>query len=125
MPKPKWPKKHYKVVKIPLYGGWVYCFKDREGFEKATEYLNIDAPHHGTDGLSLHLEPHESGKTMYLMGVFDGELSTLTHEVGHITHFITNHAGFDSGVGNGEPYCYLLGHIFRKLEKWIAKKEND
>jgi len=122
MKKPKWPKKHCKRVKVHLYGSHIFAFNNRKHFAKAADYLGTDLPQVGIDGLSVQLEHTENGSSIYLLGVFDGKLSTLVHEVAHIAHFVTARAGFDSGVGNGEPYAYLIGHMFDKLEKFIKEK---
>ena len=119
MSKPKWPKKYCKIVKIHLYGSSIYAFNSRKGFEKAAAYMNVDVSHYGTDGISLPLEDKKDGSSIYILGIFDGKLDTLVHECAHITHFVAQKTGWDSSAGNGEPYCYLIGHIFKKLERFV------
>lgn len=118
MVKQKWPKKHCFYLAVPLYGGSLYCFKTREHFDEATKYLNIDLQHEGKVGVCSHLE-NDDKESLYIVGVFDGKLGTLTHELAHIAMMIIQRAGFNSEDGNGEPYCYLFGDLFDKLEEWL------
>lgn len=119
--KPKWPRKHCKGFEVPLYGGSVYCFKTREHFEEATKYLDVDLQHEGKAGTCAYLES-DKDSSLYLIGVFDGELGTLVHELAHIAIMIVQRAGFNSEKGNGEPYCYLLGYLFEILEEWVKSE---
>ena len=60
---------------------------------------------------------NESGRRIYLLGVYDNSLATLVHEVGHVTLFVMEYAGIDAYDSLAEPVCYLLGDMYEKLEK--------
>lgn len=94
--------------KIPIYGGKVRLFTDPEQFEKVTETeINLN------DCKGLVEVTHEQDIT-YNVGVFQGGLVTLVHELMHVTHMVIERAGFTPQCGNSEPACYLIDTLFRK-----------
>ena len=52
------------------------------------------------------------GKDIYLLGVFDGRVSTLAHEAAHIVFDICRTVGVEIEAGRAnETFCYLLDAI--------------
>lgn len=109
---PKWPKP-FKEFGVPLYFGHVYIFDSKEKLRQAEEYLTkkpADLP--SSLGCAKHLESTK-GEHLFLVGVFNGETSTLVHELAHITFFILSTAGVPlEEKGTNEAYCYLLDALF-------------
>lgn len=111
----KWPKASV-VYDIPLYGGSLHLFKTRKKFEAAYEFLGKEHDASGCCGCTAYLV-NEKGRALYLIGVFDNDLGTLVHEVGHATMMIMERAGINAYDSVGEPVCYLLGDMYEKLAK--------
>ena len=52
------------------------------------------------------------GRDVYLLGVFDGRVSTLAHEAAHIVFDICRSVGVEVEAGKAnETFCYLLDVI--------------
>ena len=46
-----------------------------------------------------------------VVGVFDGDLATLAHEMTHAAIAILNNAGVKFAATNSEPLAYLVGYL--------------
>lgn len=57
----------------------------------------------------------------FLVGVFDGTIKTLAHEMGHTAIDIMQHAGVKDFINDQEQFCYLLGHLISEVAPLIAK----
>lgn len=99
-----------KVFKLAPWPGTLVFTVDRD------EWLRLYAKRDGAYGerymKSAGLSWNDEG--YQLVGVFDGKLSTLVHEMGHSAMDILNYArvGDYTEGPNQEQYCYLLGHLF-------------
>lgn len=49
------------------------------------------------------------------IGVFDGEVRTLVHEIVHAALHVLERAGIDPTHANGEPLAYLVDDLFGQL----------
>lgn len=60
----------------------------------------------------------------YVIGVFDGELSTLVHELTHLILMVAEHNGIDPFSSRGEPLAYLMDDLFTEATRalWRAGK---
>ena len=118
-------KNGYKAAhtcKVPLYGGEVDLFLSQAKMTAAVEQLGATLSVASVAGQFARLERKGGRERLYLVGVFEGGLSTLTHELGHVALDILQVAGIDAHSGNGEPFCYLLGHLFDECAPAVAKK---
>lgn len=52
------------------------------------------------------------GGSFHIVGVFDGEESTLVHELSHVTIKVMHHIGTEINDQTCEPFCYLLEDLF-------------
>lgn len=53
------------------------------------------------------------------IGVYDGKLSTLAHELVHLTGYILKNAGVQADYTNDETQAYLTQYLFERLEKHV------
>ncbi|ECD4706751.1 hypothetical protein E1C95_09145 [Salmonella enterica subsp. enterica serovar Bonariensis] len=122
MAKVKWPKLPRYL--IPLFQcANVYLCRSRGEWYQASEALGCQRG--DVDMLSGATQTYcnaETGEALYLLGVFDGELSTLAHECAHIAFYVCR----DTGVvvheeGANETYCYLVGGLFKFGEGHLKK----
>ena len=115
----KWPGKEVSPYHIPIYGGMVYFVTDREVFADVRSYMTESVEHDDTQRFSLgcvqELMNNETGARCYVMGVFDGDMATLVHELGHLTIDILTNAGIDITEQNSEAFCYLLDTLYQRF----------
>ena len=106
----EWPK-GIRSAYVPIYGGTVFFIKTKEDYEKAQTYLSRDKCNNlvGISGV-YSVFTDSSNDTIYLCGVFNEELSTLVHELYHITSAILDTVGIEHGTESG---AYLIGELMR------------
>lgn len=98
-----------KVFKLAPWPGTLVFTVDRG------EWMELYAKRDGVDAYkyesSMGLTWDDSG--YHLVGVFDGSVGTLAHEMAHAAMDVLNHArtGDYTQGNNQEQLCYLLGHL--------------
>lgn len=105
--------KRRTIFEIPIYGGAVVLTTTRKGLRNACASYSLIAPEDICLGICLPAECPDTGARLYVVGWFDGALSTLVHEFGHLTHFILMNAGIDPRDSNAETFCYLQDHLLQ------------
>lgn len=55
------------------------------------------------------------------VGVFDGNINTLTHEMTHAALHISEYLGLGNLYNSQEQFCYMLGHLVESAVPTIAK----
>lgn len=65
------------------------------------------------------------GKFGYVIGVFDGSIETLGHEIGHLMIFLFEDIKTSINTETSEPFCYLQGKLMQKCYDLIFKKEEN
>lgn len=105
------------VIQVPLFSGYVQVCTSKKSFAKAATKLGIK-PYSlaGSGGLC---DPSTLPVTgVVLVGVFDGELSTLVHELFHAVVHLMAWTGvpLKTGAAN-ETYAYLLGYLYDAVVK--------
>jgi len=109
-----------QVYEIPLYAGLIYFFTDRAAFKRSlrdvTE-VNLDVLDTAS-GLTVTV-PGED-QAIYVVGIFEGGLRTLVHEMLHVTLEICDRVGMDPVAANGEPACYLMDTLFDRFQGLVA-----
>ncbi|MEL4885704.1 hypothetical protein N6P31_01240 [Pectobacterium betavasculorum] len=113
MAKTKWPKiPHYL---IPLFQcACIYLCRSKKEWTQAEKSIGVDAVSvEFSSGMCRHIIDDATGENFYMIGVFDGSVSTLVHECAHATFYCCNDVGVtvDTGSAN-ETYCYLLERMF-------------
>jgi hypothetical protein len=111
----KWPKYEGHMF-IPIYGGEIYLFKTQEKFFQAVEFLGGKKESDLYNGNATHFV-NDKGDSLYLIGWYNDELSTLVHEITHVGIFLMTHVGIDPRSDDGEAMCYLTGYLFQCLTK--------
>lgn len=118
----KWNK--LPAFTIPLFNSAnVYLAVTREEFHHAERFLSGD----GRDmpfnsGLAANFENEETGERIYLIGVFDQQLSTLVHECAHVCFYVCSDVGVTTNPEDAnETYCYMLDRMFSHFAPVIAK----
>lgn len=107
------------MIDIPIYGGKLQLILSPESFEETVSEVDPDCSLHDHRGL-VQVEFDENHSPTYFVGVFDGKLNTLVHEVSHAALMIVERSGFSPLDGNGEPYCYLVDYLFNILAEEIG-----
>jgi hypothetical protein len=113
MQKLKWPKSD-KHLHIPMYGGSIYLYLDKEKFNQAVEYADIgDGADISTDGMVYNYISKDGG-LIHLVGVFTEFDSVKIHELSHVTFSILEHVGINA-IESEEAFCYLIQYLYEKL----------
>lgn len=112
MAKNKWPK--LPRFFIPLFHtANIYLCRSKEEWLAAELALGVPLSDVSfNNGRCRHFSDDETGENLYLVGVFDGNISTLVHECAHATFYCCNDVGvtIDTGAAN-ETYCYLIDRM--------------
>lgn len=113
-----------KQVTLQPYGSVVHFFNNEAQMKRALKRHDEDLVS-GCRGITytidLDVRPPKQ-RRLYIIGVFDGSITTLVHETGHATLDEAQYRGFDPCSGNGEAFCYLQGYLFVKLLPHLKKK---
>jgi len=109
-----------KKFRIPIYDLKIWFTQDRKQMNKWLKDQTDDDGNKVGDnraeyceGLTATFDGHDK---MYI-GVFDGKLSTLVHELTHAGIFICATVGIEIELNNQEPYAYIVTYLFEKLQK--------
>lgn len=99
------------TVTVAPYGAVVTFSRSKVGWSR----LAPESPAKGLAGACTELSPGH-----YLIGWFDGKLSTLVHECTHAAMFLLQHVGIDPTDSQGETLAYLLEWLFVQGRKETA-----
>jgi hypothetical protein len=104
-------KKGY--FQIPIYNIDCYMFTSRDDYASAKSAVKADCVDlSGLGGRCCCLDRERDGAVMYYVGIFDGKLSTMVHEITHLALFVLASVGIDPQSSHGEAMCYLVGFLF-------------
>lgn len=120
--KTKWPK--LAAYTIPLFqSAHVYLAVTREEYQQADKCMGGDGKDFPfNSGLAGSYEDTETGERVYLIGIFDEQLSTLVHECAHVCFYVCSDVGVTTRPGDAnETYCYMLDRMFSHFAPVVAK----
>lgn len=126
MAKIKWPK--LPSYLIPLFNtAWVYLCTSKDEWRQAEAVLGVelaDVSHNS--GICRHFMNETTGENVYLVGVFNGSISTLVHECAHATFYCCSDVGVTTKPDEAnETYCYLLDRMFSHFLPFIKGASDD
>ncbi len=107
--------KPWRDFRVPVYGSRVLAYRTAKQYAAACESLGIEWDSEAVDGVVCQAN-HDSGHTVFIVGWFNNEPSSLVHEIGHLAIFVLVRAGMDPRDSNGEALCYLLGTLCQLFE---------
>lgn len=116
MTKLKWPTKQGKSFTIPLFGGTMWVFFDREAYKTALKVVNYDCPLDldAYGGVTTHLAHPEDG-SIYVVGVFSNDLGIVCHECVDVAQSVMTYVGSKCD----ETQAYLVQSLFYNIQKHI------
>lgn len=123
MAKAKWQK--LPALTIPLFqSANVYLAVTRDEFQYADKFLGGsigDRPFNL--GLASNYENTETGERVYLIGVFDNQISTLVHECAHVCFYVCADVGVTTNPeDSNETYCYLLDRMVSRFLQYLKQE---
>lgn len=127
--KPLWPKAA-RGCNIPIYGGQVYLVNTQEDYEAMQKWAGTFDPKHRAfgGGVCSSIQMYKPGTKIpmglpiYLIGVYDGTLVTLAHELIHACFFICGDVGIPTPADKpNEAFAYLHSALMAKLAKYVKK----
>ena len=100
-------------LEIPLFNsGRLYLCLNTEDWKESHLELGVEPQFLDRRGAANTFRHTGGGKDIYLLGVFDGRVSTLAHEAAHIVFDICRSVGIEVEAGKAnETFCYLLDAI--------------
>lgn len=107
---------------VPLFRcGRVYLFTDRQMLAEATTALGVEMDDlDGSEGVSQQIEGQE-GEYAFILGVFDRKLTTLVHELSHVTFNIMARVGVTVDAQDpNETFCYMLEELLEFFLPFIV-----
>jgi len=111
-------------IRVQPYGWHLYLFDDREKWAKfvarKTHASLANKRRDCADGTTGITHVDYDAKILYI-GVFDGEIGTLAHEMTHAGVFVLDHAGIEAGASDGETLAYLIGHLMDECVQKVLK----
>lgn len=112
-------KNYIARIQIPLYGGEVFIYTDRETYSKATGDSVSDLEMH--DGIT----DYDDSRTEFSMGLF--ALPTpglIAHEALHVVTEVLDDRGVQISRKNSEAMTYLLEYLVNQIHKKLEKEPN-
>lgn len=111
-----------KEFRIPIYGGILKVCTEREEFLDAVEEEDEDLELSIADCVGMTKVTHGEPGPVYLVGIFDHNLATVVHEMGHVSIFIAEHCGFRINEETSECFCYLIEELVQMCLPMIGLK---
>lgn len=106
-----------KRIKIVPYGCILHLTNSKEEWLRKYKKLtgqSYDAD--GCDGLT-----YDHGDANFYVGVFNGEMGTLAHELGHVCLDVAERVQLGDIIQEQEQFCYLLGYLTEQSIKTLDK----
>lgn len=111
-------------MRVPLFncGTIIFC---RSKAEFDYFYQSVDAEKPDTyplNGLSSTYIHTKTNQRLFLVALFNNEISTLAHEISHTAFSICDLVGVEVKEGNAnETFCYLVSNIMEFALKHLEK----
>ncbi len=122
MTKAKWHR--LPAFTIPLFqSAHVYLAITREQYQNADKFLGGSGEERPFNtGLASNYENTDTGERVYLIGVFDQQISTLVHECAHVSFYVCSDVGVTTKPEDAnETYCYLLDRMFSAFLPYLKQ----
>ena len=111
---------------VPIYGGTVRAFSDKNDLIKAYNKLSSSErqnsapfPEVECSGI-VYPTLSKDGVLNFLVGVFDNDITTVVHECGHLAIFICGQTMWEITQDTSEPFCYLLEYLVRQCKPLLT-----
>jgi hypothetical protein len=111
---------------VPIYGGTVQAFSDKNELIKTYNKLSSiekqnSSPFPEVDCSGMVFPTlSKDGVLNFLVGVFDNDMLTLVHECGHLAIFICGQTMLEITQDTSEPFCYLLEYLVRRCKPLLT-----
>lgn len=103
-------------INVPIYKKTFFLVNEKKSYSILYEKYNGETVDlHGCDGICS-----EIGTGYFLLGVFDGKISTLIHELTHLSfHLLHNGDTYDIRQ-NDEQLAYLIEYLTDRCLKKLG-----
>lgn len=108
-----------KIIRLNThpYPTKVWFTADVEAFQRHRTKITGRAPEEV--GLGQCSATDDRGKMV--IGVFDGDTSTLVHEIGHAVVNVFHYVGMDINLHTTEAFSYLLDSLYSQANQHLNK----
>lgn len=121
MPKNKHRSERVTHIRVDPYDIDLYLITDREAYASVRSAYNKEPIDLSADA-GCSSEYLRQG--VHLVGVFNGKVSTLVHELGHVTINILEWCGVPINSECSEAFCYLQDHLFSKCRPIVKRNRH-
>lgn len=101
-----------KTIKIIPYGCLLHFTTD---FNEWKEVYELLSPHKAEESYQGLTYDHEDGN--FYVGVFNGRISVLVHELAHVCLMVASRVGMEDVTKDQEQFCYLIDHLTTEVLK--------
>jgi len=111
---------------VPIYGGTVRAFSDKNELIKAYNKLSAREKQSSDSFPDVECSGmvfptiSKDGSLDFLVGVFDNDITTLVHECGHLAIFVFEQIRCEITGDTSEPFCYLLEYLVRQCKPLLT-----
>jgi hypothetical protein len=115
-----------RAFRVEPYGWHVYLFTHREKWARfCARRLAIPLGEIRDEAAQAHgYTRWNDDEAHCYVGVFDGEVSTLAHEMTHAAVAILAGAGVRYTPTNHESLAYLVGHLVEQCDRAVRRKRH-
>lgn len=104
-------ERKFATFKMPVYSGRVIVCLTRPAFKKIRQ--EADGYEEGAElehtyGVQVRTRDKKKNESVYIIGWFDKKLSTLVHELAHLTFDVLTYSGVRVSKSNDEAFAYLI-----------------
>jgi len=111
----------FNKINIPIYRKTFYIITDKESYYLLyLKYKGEDIDLSTCNGVCS-----EIGTGYYLLGVFDGKISTLIHELTHLSMYILDNGDKYDFRENDEQLAYLMEYLTEKSLTYLSVKNKS
>lgn len=103
-----------KAIHLSPYPATLYVAKTRAMYEAAHREI-FDEEDKLNDNQTGRFSAGRKPGCRLLFLIWANSPVSLVHELGHVVLVLFEDIGADPKAGNGEPFCYLLGHLFARV----------
>lgn len=110
------PFENCVAVKADPYEQYVHIATSRREFERLYRYLADETPEtKNSQGMFSHLVSEKTGQPVFILGWFNQDPVTLSHELVHACFRILGYVGVISDEMNNEAFAYLHTHLMKQV----------
>lgn len=104
-------------LQINPYPATLFFTCDREEYNnKREEYTSVPIDTYEAGGICSDFDD------IFLVGIFDNEISTIIHELNHVCIKVFTFIGMNVNLETQEAFCYLHQYLFEQCIRYLREE---